>query len=89
MILIDDILKLFPGRKEESFGKDYLTAKGEKILSSWPLPFVVCNQDFSIRAANAPFARFFKIPPTKLKGQTLFQILGNKGTSLIANGKEY
>lgn len=90
MILIDDILKLFLGREEESLGKDYLTAKGGSLFSAWPLPFVVCDKDFSIIATNPAFSRFFKIPSGKLKARTLFQLLGKtKVTLTAADGKEY
>lgn len=89
MILIDDILKLFLGREGESFSTDYLTAQGGKMISSCPLPILVCDKVFTIIVANAAFARFFRIPLNKLKGKTLFQILGNNGVTLTAAGKEY
>lgn len=89
MTLIDDILNWFPDRGEEPFGKDYLTLKGEKIISLCPLPILVCDKKFSIRAANPAFARFFKLPLNKLNGRTLFQILGNNKISLTAEGKAY
>ena len=89
MILIDNILKLLLGREEESLGEDYLIAKGEKIFSACSLPYVVCDKNFLIRAANPAFARFFKIPLKKLEEKTLFQILGNSKITLTANGKKY
>lgn len=89
MLVIDDILRLFLSRGEESFGTDYLMAQGGKIISSCPLPVLVCNKVFSIIAANPAFARLFKIPSEKLKEKTLFQILGNNKVTLTVNGKEY
>lgn len=89
MISIDDILRLFLGRGEEAFSRDFLSAFGAKIFSSWPLPAVVCNKDFSIVAANPAFARFFRLPLDKLSGQSLFQILGKNTVTLTVAGKKY
>lgn len=89
MILIDDILKLFSGWREESFGTNYLTAQGGTMISLCPLPLILCDKVFSIKAANSAFARFFKFPLNKLPGQTLFQLLGNNKVTLTAEGKEY
>ncbi|MBI2336696.1 MAG: PAS domain-containing protein [Deltaproteobacteria bacterium] len=81
MILLDDILKWFPSRE-----KGWV---GETTFSACPLPYVVCNKNFLIVAANPAFARFFKIPLERLKGKTLFQTLGNNKITLTADGKKY
>ena len=72
------------GHNKASSG-DYLAQQGGKIAASLPFSLLICDQRFSIIAANHALGRLFRVRASQLGGKKLIDLLG-RGLKISANG---